>query len=377
MHSFKERLFAYLNTVKNNRYIDNSYEYYVQHKLQQFAEDKYYFFSAPQLDLERFLAVHQKEYEEIINNFKWIYAHVADKESQELLVIIAAYRLLGHRYVKLPYNRALNTALRQAVTQLTEETESIDTTAVDLLRQIYPTDNFSYGLFDLTKAGGKLSFYALGETVYQYFFQRGYEYHSPEKDITVQKGDIVIDCGCCIGDYAMIFGEQTGKGGQVVCIDPVARHLAMTEKNAARNIHLGCLFRLVHAAVWDKEGERLFIDAQGPGTAITNQQSTNTVISKTIDGIVEELQLPKVDFIKMDIEGAELNALRGAEQSIQKYKPVLAISIYHNILDFKTIPEYINSLKLNYTFFIQHHFMNSWETVLYAVHGKNDIISRG
>ena len=47
----------------------------------------------------------------------------------------------------------------------------------------------------------------------------------------------------------------------------------------------------------------------------------------------------------MDIEGAELPALKGAERSIKRYRPNLAISIYHSLDDFLDIPEYINSLK--------------------------------
>ena len=83
----------------------------------------------------------------------------------------------------------------------------------------------------------------------------------------------------------------------------------------------------------------------------------------TIDGIVKE----KVTFIKMDIEGSELKALHGAEQKIKKYKPKLAICIYHKVEDIIDIPSYIHSLVPEYKFYIRHYSFGQAETVLYAI----------
>ena len=73
-----------------------------------------------------------------------------------------------------------------------------------------------------------------------------------------------------------------------------------------------------------------------------------------------------MDFIKADIEGAEMNLLHGAKKIIQKYKPKLAISIYHTIMDFFEIPLYIKSLVPEYKMAIRHYSNNTTETVLYA-----------
>ena len=69
----------------------------------------------------------------------------------------------------------------------------------------------------------------------------------------------------------------------------------------------------------------------------------------------------------MDIEGCELRALKGAENSIKKYRPKLAICIYHKYEDILEIPEYLMSLNLNYRFYMRHHTMSVDETVFYAV----------
>ena len=71
--------------------------------------------------------------------------------------------------------------------------------------------------------------------------------------------------------------------------------------------------------------------------------------------------------IKMDIEGAELDALRGAEGTISKYKPLLAICVYHKRDDLLTIPEYIKSIVPEYRLFLRAYERTTTELVLYAV----------
>jgi len=81
----------------------------------------------------------------------------------------------------------------------------------------------------------------------------------------------------------------------------------------------------------------------------------------------ELLSNEKITFIKMDIEGAELNALKGAANIVQKYRPKLAISIYHSPDHLIDIPLYIKSLVPDYKFYIRHYSIYPQETILYAV----------
>ena len=75
---------------------------------------------------------------------------------------------------------------------------------------------------------------------------------------------------------------------------------------------------------------------------------------------------PDATFIKMDIEGAELNALKGAENTIRDNVPKLAIRIYHQLNDLWEIPIYLSEIVPEYNFFVRHHSKGLAETVLYA-----------
>ena len=69
----------------------------------------------------------------------------------------------------------------------------------------------------------------------------------------------------------------------------------------------------------------------------------------------------------MDIEGAELLALNGAIETIKKFKPKLAIAIYHSMSDFISIPKWIDDLNLGYKLYLDHYTIHTEETILYAI----------
>jgi len=85
---------------------------------------------------------------------------------------------------------------------------------------------------------------------------------------------------------------------------------------------------------------------------------------RTLDSVIPENE--KVSFIKMDIEGAECGAILGAKNIIQKYKPRLAIAIYHSAHDYIEIPKLIKEIVPEYQLYVRHHTTNGADTVLYA-----------
>ena len=78
-----------------------------------------------------------------------------------------------------------------------------------------------------------------------------------------------------------------------------------------------------------------------------------------------------VTYIKMDVEGAELDALHGAKETILRNHPKLAICFYHYQRDFVEIQKWIHSLVPEYKLYIRHHSFSVNETVLYAIPPTN------
>ena len=122
-------------------------------------------------------------------------------------------------------------------------------------------------------------------------------------------------------------------------------------------------------AVWSESDLTAYYKDDGPGTCVEMHpfpDQEGKVKTLSIDDLVEKNGLSRVDFIKMDIEGAELEALSGAQESLRKFKPNLAISIYHSLEDFSGIAPWINKLHLGYNFHIRHFTIHQEETVLFA-----------
>lgn len=108
----------------------------------------------------------------------------------------------------------------------------------------------------------------------------------------------------------------------------------------------------------------MYFNGQGTGgSRIVEQETDNSIAVVSLDSCVND----RVTFIKMDIEGAEMEALKGAESIIKSQKPKLAICVYHKEQDMTEIPIFIKKLVPEYKLFMRHYSNDAGETVLYAV----------
>ena len=175
------------------------------------------------------------------------------------------------------------------------------------------------------------------------------------------KGEVFIDCGAYNGDTLDDFIRLCPRYGRIVAFEPQAEMYAQLVAKYGKLRDATFL----NAGVYDKDGEVSFSNAGG-SSAITTESAPGleTIRTTTIDS----LQLDHVTYIKMDVEGAELNALKGAEKTILRDKPRLAISIYHSNEDMVRLPEYLRKLVPEYRFRVRHHqcYPSIFETVLYA-----------
>ena len=126
---------------------------------------------------------------------------------------------------------------------------------------------------------------------------------------------------------------------------------------------------LIKHPLWDVSGEKVYFFDQGAGSHVSFEPIENcdgTTSTISIDDFVKDNDLKKLDFIALDVEGAELQTLKGAQNSIKEFKPDLAISIYHNFKDFSEIPKWIFNQNLGYKFYLGHYSIYSEETILFA-----------
>ena len=124
---------------------------------------------------------------------------------------------------------------------------------------------------------------------------------------------------------------------------------------------------IIPFGLWNEKTELKFIAGKKHESKVS-ENGTEFVPVDTIDHVCAS---DKVTFIKMDIEGAELEALRGAADVIRRDKPKLAISIYHKPKDYFEIPFFVKELVPEYRLYIRHHKMVYFDTVLYAVFPEN------
>jgi FkbM family methyltransferase len=303
-------------------------------------------------------------YGERLNFGEHLFARLADQSSRDLLVKVMAFRLLGHRHVKLPRNNPEHWEGIERVISVKTPTTPLPISWKGL----------SLAEYDTTELGFNMKLYAGDVGLACTLVQKQYEYASPEVTIKAEAGDIIIDAGACWGDTTLYFAHEAGSAGKVYAFEFIPSNLAVLNENLRNNPHLATSVTIVEHPLWRESGLVLYYTDEGPGSKVTPDRAKQdswdgSVPTVTIDGVVSSHHLPRIDFIKMDIEGAELAALQGAEESIRKYRPKLAISLYHAPLgeDFDSIPEYLSGLDLDYGFYLGHHTIYENETVLYCL----------
>jgi len=177
-----------------------------------------------------------------------------------------------------------------------------------------------------------------------------------------KSGDIILDIGACFGDTAFWFRKYVGDEGKIYAFEPVNYNLDILKENIEKNKITNIIPQKL--ALDDTEGEFQIVGAGG--VAKLSSYGSEKVKVTTIDKFVEDQKIDRVNFIKMDIEGAELSALKGGKNTIKKFKPKLAICVYHKGDDLITIPNYIKSVNKDYKFYLRHNSPWLGETVLYA-----------
>ena len=171
-------------------------------------------------------------------------------------------------------------------------------------------------------------------------------------EVAVKAGDVVLDCGANVGVFTRMALERGA--GLVVSIEPAPKTVECLRRNFEKEIAAGRVI-VVPKGVWS-HSDVLELAQGGDGNSTgdsfvlgQNQANKVKVPLTTIDILAVELKLPRVDFVKMDIEGAEKEALRGAAETIRRYHPRMAIASEHLPDDVPAIPRTVSAIWSGYT----------------------------
>lgn len=187
--------------------------------------------------------------------------------------------------------------------------------------------------------------------------------------------EVFVDCGAYVGDTLERFiWSRDGSFGKIFAIEPDDGNVKAME----------CRIRRLQGE-WGLKDEQIcilpyavsdqnsvgYIDkyekSNGLSSKLTSEKTFDrSEISKISIMSIDECISEPFDLLKADVESYEYRMLIGAEKSIKKYKPKLAISIYHNAVDFYSIPLLLHDMVNEYKFSIRHYSNKLEDTVLYA-----------
>jgi FkbM family methyltransferase len=294
-----------------------------------------------------------------------VYESLADEPSQELFVTLLDWRILGPRRVRLPtspdrYRRELERLHREHL--LEAGTQSVHDPFFPQL------DRYAF------EVGGRRLTVETDETsMLDTFVLEQYAYRRGAVTVCAEPGDVVVDGGGGYGDTALYFSSLVSPDGQVVVVEMDPSNRRTIERNLEQNGDHRSRVRVASTALWGSSGESLQYVAGGKLSRLQVEPAAEggTVETVTLDELVDGLGLPRVDFLKLDVEGAELAALKGGSRVLEQHRPKLAVALYHKPEDLIEIPRHIEGLELGYQLFLDHTSAGWEETVLFGAPPAN------
>ena len=204
--------------------------------------------------------------------------------------------------------------------------------------------------------------YPLEIEVFITFYIFGLKQYNIKNIFEVKNDAVVFDIGAFKGDTAYFFSKKCSNKARIYAFEPDENNykilLKIKDKYKLNNV----IASNILFSNSETEINFLSMDLNRPAVKMK---------STTIDKFVEENNIEKIDYIKMDVEGAEKNILEGAIKTIKKFKPSLAIAIYHGgklfMEDFYNIPIFIkNIINEYYEYYIRTFHPAGLETILFC-----------
>lgn len=179
-----------------------------------------------------------------------------------------------------------------------------------------------------------------------------YRTHEPSttKLLKSMIGDsmIIVDIGANIGYYTLLFGHAVGPSGRVFAVEPEPRNYDLLRANVRESLLNN--ITLLNYAVGSKDAvSKLFVANQSNVHTLVKGQKPESkyvkVQEKTLDSIVREVGASNVDLVRMDVEGYEVEILKGAAETLSRYKPIVIMEVHFHLVGNDEISRMLDCLK--------------------------------
>lgn len=180
---------------------------------------------------------------------------------------------------------------------------------------------------------------------------------------SVKQPLFMIDAGAYRGELLNSIIHNDIHFEKLYCFEPDKKNYSLLCDQAMKNNQAGEQI-CINKGLWRESGRLYFKGGDDAVSRIVTYETDEFVDVISIDEFIGE---NRCNFIKMDIEGAELPALKGAMNVIRRERPILAISIYHSLRDYWEIPKFLMDTLEDYRYYVRQHALIYGETVLYAI----------
>jgi len=200
--------------------------------------------------------------------------------------------------------------------------------------------------------------------IYHTWIQNQY---SHENNCVPLLDENIICGGAFHGETAIWFADKVGERGKIYAFEADPDNFKTLQDNITMN-DMNEIISCQNYGFWNEDKniyiKKNIIENAASCTEDKNEKSINGI---KIDTFVCRNNIQQIDFIQLDIEGAELRALEGAVETLKRFKPKLAISVYHKKQDIYEIPIFIKTIVPEYKLYLSHKSVSWYETTLFAV----------
>lgn len=290
-------------------------------------------------------------------------ASIKDYENTFDIIIPASFSNIGIMLNILEYFGINKTYVTENIRQIEHSPIIVDDKRLEIVKNIF-TSKESKKLFEIVVKAylNSNNCQSLFEYLKNFQYPQYLAFLSPEKIKNVISG------GACDGATSLYFANEFKNLEKLYAFEPM--YQAFKKEAVDKLINETNKIEIVEKGLYENSGELNLIKNNASSRINTYLESeiTEKIKVTSIDDFIKEKNIEKVDFIKMDIEGSELPALKGGEKTLISHRPQLAICIYHSYNDLFEIPIYLDKVLKDYKFEIMHHSLSSClETVFYAI----------